>query len=525
MPNHTITCPYCFKEFNDESVGFRMETIKTERENPLFALKPDQRYISWWEQMGCETSEQPDAGFDGNGSVNPWERPVYTLASGDASRVFASDTEGHPWVDITDGIVARAHDRYGAKTVRRVCPYCHNPLPNGYGAYPVKFIALIGISGAGKTVYLSQLCRYIEMQMGYFGITASPLAMTGYRFMEANPVKQNRPLPGATPPESFQQPLFFRFLLTDQRDGSVYRQDFVFYDIAGENLQMDPTTGIIGAAATHFGNFIVQSDAIIMLIDPSQLTANAVQDSKDAATALTVASTIIQEQKGADAQKHIPLALCISKADDEDKESMITNAGIILNSQTLPQMDVSGGRFDVQDYNKNIMEKVSKFMATGAYSVSANLNTMLKQTFDCYDYFMIESIGAPLEKNENGIEVVAANPNPKRIIEPLLWILTKLSRSDNDSQPILQPEGWIEEPGDWHCENPDCPDSASRRPLRKGVKFCPTCGCTAMGFWRCPSCGKMYFRDVQYCPNCDIDRFGRKQKKPLIGRLFGKRKK
>ena len=52
-----------------------------------------------------------------------------------------------------------AMDDFGKPTYRRVCPYCHNPLPMGFGKHRVKNISIIGITGAGKTVYISQLLK------------------------------------------------------------------------------------------------------------------------------------------------------------------------------------------------------------------------------------------------------------------------------------------------------------------------------------------------------------------------------
>ncbi len=42
------------------------------------------------------------------------------------------------------------------------CPKCEGKLPSAYGKYPVKFLSVIGASGSGKTVYLSNLLKFSD---------------------------------------------------------------------------------------------------------------------------------------------------------------------------------------------------------------------------------------------------------------------------------------------------------------------------------------------------------------------------
>ncbi len=42
------------------------------------------------------------------------------------------------------------------------CPKCDGKLPSNYGKYPVKFLSVIGASGSGKTVYLSNLLKFSD---------------------------------------------------------------------------------------------------------------------------------------------------------------------------------------------------------------------------------------------------------------------------------------------------------------------------------------------------------------------------
>ncbi len=42
------------------------------------------------------------------------------------------------------------------------CPKCNGKLPSTYGKYPIKFLSVIGASGSGKTVYLSNLLKVAD---------------------------------------------------------------------------------------------------------------------------------------------------------------------------------------------------------------------------------------------------------------------------------------------------------------------------------------------------------------------------
>ena len=73
MPGHTITCPYCFKQFDDAKVHFRMETVEPEEE--AFAPRTDSKYEEFWEPFGG-TTELFSPSRDRAGDVSPWLRPV-----------------------------------------------------------------------------------------------------------------------------------------------------------------------------------------------------------------------------------------------------------------------------------------------------------------------------------------------------------------------------------------------------------------------------------------------------------------
>ena len=233
MPGHDITCPYCFKNFKDDAVHFRMETVFSEdkldpknegrslneievdsryggdeikaqtaeyRRREQFVERRDEIYENFWEEFGG-TTEKASVSRDGKAPrVMPYNRPVFDPGNSQHAPLFNKPQNENDVINEY-GMVYAAIDCFGKQTQRRVCPYCHNPLPGAYGKYPVKFISIIGITAAGKTVYLSQLCKYVAKQIGYFDIVAVPTNQDVKEYIEDNPVIMGKKLPAGSPPE------------------------------------------------------------------------------------------------------------------------------------------------------------------------------------------------------------------------------------------------------------------------------------------------------------------------------------
>lgn len=190
---NNIKCPYCFKTFSHDQVFFRSATALTEVDldptgrgetleeiefmpdgeektsriqayhlNENFLIRDDERYTAFWDDFG--TTSEVNSGADK--TILDYKRPLldpynrYLVPSG-------------PQVD-GDEFVYKIEDCYGRETQDRVCPHCHNPLPPNYGKYPVKFLSVIGISSAGKTVFLSKLIQRITSYAAGLGMSALP---------------------------------------------------------------------------------------------------------------------------------------------------------------------------------------------------------------------------------------------------------------------------------------------------------------------------------------------------------------
>ena len=80
-------------------------------------------------------------------------------------------------------------------TYSRMCPYCNGEFPLEFGKYPVKTLSLIGTSGSGKTVYISNILNAtrnsISSPLSNYKISAvcESYNETVKKFVEINPTK------------------------------------------------------------------------------------------------------------------------------------------------------------------------------------------------------------------------------------------------------------------------------------------------------------------------------------------------
>lgn len=289
--DHKIICPYCFREFDDSKVIFRANTgytsdqiqdmqINFSYSNPekiedmkLFVkydsnFKVDEALTMYWQTRGGE---------GGYLKADPsWNMPHIDPADKKNFRKMLLDKPmphvGNDGFERDeDGFVKRVYDKFSDPLIpmTRLCPHCHNPLPlYDYGKYPQIFISIVGITTAGKTVFLNQLLSNLATTMyktGYY-IGVSNLHTLGEK------VEQGSPLPDSTDSSIMRRPLAISMHnLNDDSDGFT----LVFYDIAGENCvkTKNPDTAKLDEQALRegIGNFIAYCDALLFLVDPEQI--------------------------------------------------------------------------------------------------------------------------------------------------------------------------------------------------------------------------------------------------------------
>ncbi len=433
---YQIICPYCFNEVSDgdnignqpfshTAVHFRAETyFKDERaveqklgvskldiemmpdsyereqkeknyeQAECFVLKQDEKYQAFWDSYDKQTTEQEDRLNQG---PRPWELPIIQTGRGIAE-LIADD----------DGFVTAAVDVYGRITRRRVCPFCHNPLPLGYGKNSVKYISIIGITGAGKTVYISQLLKGMMEYAAKAGLSAFFTSSHEANFIEDNPVAEGVPLPGSTSPNRLSQPMFYDIV---QSDGQRKREDtIVLYDIAGENCRK-------AEKMVNFAKFVQHSNGIILLIDPKQLkllvSDDKASDTDAPSLALNTLHAVLETHAGR--KSKVPMAICISKGD----QCFNILPPIAQDPVQYADRDENGmptKEFDGKSYNQ-LERDLTQLMQKHALPVC----NILENNYWNFNFFSVSAIGCECGMTEKGIAPLFA-PTPRRIEEPILWL-------------------------------------------------------------------------------------------------------
>ncbi len=411
-----IKCPYCFHEFRQEHTIFRAHTAfdrselemgdnddmggllgravaRSEERNPkeLFlrfdaadGKNPDTKLVKFWKDRG---------GSSGYETVdNTWDHPHIDPQSEDYENMICWEPRGADipdndgFVRDSDGFILRVLDKYAdsPKPMERLCPSCHNPMPLAdYGKFPVKFISVVGITGAGKTVFLNQLLTQFagEIDKRDFCVTTSNLDAIG------ESVGPRLPLPAATDDKIMRRPLA---VTLRKRGGGINEHlTLVFYDIAGENcVNVDGDPDVARARST-IGMFIAFCDAMIFLLDPEQIPAfaNGSDRPNNISNVVSVMSTIrATMNSNAPDWKDIPVAVCLAKSDKLSHSPHIPESSPIFTHATR----------GVPGFNRDEHMEIHKFLKTflknNAHGVIAPLNT-----FHCSSFFAVSAITCGVE--------------------------------------------------------------------------------------------------------------------------------
>ncbi len=449
-----IKCPYCFNTFYHNEVGFRVNPVSEEQVEEYRRLslssadekeidkydnlyknaqkyqkKQDKTWLDYWSAMGWDVQNgQLFENGDGYDEYDGDARPSELSRLQDPVIGLNNDMLiGEKHVD-GDGFVESAVDSRGEVTTRRICPHCHNKLPKAYGKHPVKFVAVVGISGSGKTVMLSQLLENIETYVTNAGAKVTfDESDAARKFTQQYKINPNVVLPEGTKPH-FVPPIFLQM---SRKDGNkLNKWTVVIYDIAGESC-------VAADGLDKFGPFVRNSDGIILLLDPKQINEidfndEQLEDSNDVKPkATSVLNTmakafVLDEEQVCD----VPLAVTYSKSD------MFQGVdGINENSHMFKTIDYRSGRgFRLDAYN-NIRFEVE--------SLLKRYNNVLHQNvldlFSTYGFFAFTASGHKAE-NVGGVgskkqRAFMMNLEPKRVEEPFLWLLYKWGMIEGVKQP------------------------------------------------------------------------------------------
>jgi hypothetical protein len=389
---HEIVCLYCFKNFDHDRVLFRAsEAVDAEG----YRAAPD----------GILDAYRRRFHLDDAGALNAVLDPV------DFNEMSKS---------YHRGILSALTDDHNHTTTIRLCPHCHNDLPQSAGFAPSTIISFVGASQAGKSVYLTSLVHTLKtITPRNFQIFCTPINNEmGRRFktIYEDPLIENGCLLDPTQKEKQQEPFIFTFSFAD---GTLPEISIAFFDAAGEGMV---DNGYMDIYASHIRN----SSGILFLVDPLQfrgigrkvqLMNNLDFDPGSADEPVEVLTGLVENYiyKQANGVSQIPTAVVLTKT---DLLRPLQNEGECIGKDSRFFANYTHkGYLDLEAF-ENINGEVDDFLT----AVDPNFRNALVRRFAHLGFFAVSALGT----HPDTIRQRVASFAPVRVDEPFLWLLYKL---------------------------------------------------------------------------------------------------
>lgn len=403
MAKLSFVCPFCFERVKIKEVEHRCHNgwcSKKDEEDPKYAA-----YIG-----------------------NPSFRGGHVMQS--SSNGFSL---GVPKPVMCDGC---------GQPMLRVCPHCHNTLPDSTVLGADNIISIIGTRSSGKSVYIGVLINELMKRVapafeasmsGFVDMSGLYNADNLYRMTKFHPLYEK----GETLPQTAMNqrkrgasdndkiPLVYRFTYVKNSLGRKDDFTFAFFDAAGED-QEDPQM-----AATVM-RYIAHSKGIIFLLDPLQIpevldqveehagtksTSTGTGGGPSAAPNVVLANltTLIRQSLGIEGKRKridIPVAIAFSKFD--------AIQGIVPSELALhhPSPHCPSGAFVDSDAQNVDAEMRSLLRSWDQQS----LVTAVEADYKNFAFFALSSLG---KDNAPDKDQKIKKPRPHRVEDPLLWLMTQ----------------------------------------------------------------------------------------------------
>lgn len=318
----------------------------------------------------------------------------------------------------------------GSTTYKRVCPSCHNELPESTLNGTDMIISVVGSRASGKSHFVGVLIEELQRVANKFGGSLEGFADSYARWKDGFYTSlyengQKLPLNQSAlqnPDNGTYRPLIFklnfrrRALLRDVIDSYTV----VFFDTAGEDLNNQDTMNTVN-------KYICKSAGIIFLLDPMQIptVANQLNSSVvECASAIrlnqaakpddimTRVSQLIRNDRHLPQNRviDIPVAAVFSKFDAI--ESIVPEDFTVRS----PSPHCNEQCFDMSDWHNVNSEIQALLKMWDATAFTSQLETNYKK----YSYFAVSALGLNNNPTKDGR---IQRPRPHRIEDPLLWIL------------------------------------------------------------------------------------------------------
>jgi len=282
-------------------------------------------------------------------------------------------------------------------------------------------IALLGAKASGKSNYIGVLINEINKKMTdpfncSLSMTCSQESKQAYDDLYYRPLYEAGITVSATDAGVEVPPLIFPLRFMDTESRIVNTAVLTFYDTAGENLN--------DKSVMHkFNRYITNAHGIILLLDPLQvpnirdkLTANGFKalppQNTEIYDVLSIIIDVIRSVKNLKGQIQIPLALVFTKIDVLEQYNILPEDSCLRGESE----HIKHGAFmrsDFENTNIQMQDLIDNWL-------DAHLIGYIKQ-FEQYSFFGVSSLGG----NPNGTKFDSKGIRPRRVLDPLLWLLAE----------------------------------------------------------------------------------------------------
>ncbi len=317
-------------------------------------------------------------------------------------------------------------------TRKRICPTCHNELPESSINGRDMIISIVGSRATGKSHYIGVLIKELRDRIvsSYDGsMEEHDHSFDRWQNDYANQLytTKERLSQTTTKINNANTPYIFKLRFNKKKSKFCTHVDvftIVFFDTAGEDLNDADTMSTIN-------KYICKSSGIIFLLDPTQIpeVVNAINDddviqrasgtggtrNNNSNAIMTRVSNLIRndKNKNEDYIIDIPVAAVFSKFD-----VLFDHDDIMSADSTVfqPSPHCAEGTFDENDATVVHQEIQGMLEAHG----ESGFVSQVKSNYKNYRFFGASSLGKDNNPDANGR---FNTPAPHRIEDALLWLL------------------------------------------------------------------------------------------------------
>jgi len=310
----------------------------------------------------------------------------------------------------------------GNWAIIRQCPKCGEEIPKTALETPNLPFSIIGVSGSGKTNYITVLLN----ELGRFSDLRLILSSQNTATKNHQNDNYKRIYKDHTKPESTARglasliPQIWQIKNDSKRSGKVPTYTFTIFDGAGEDHEQELKTD------SNVCRYIKSSKAIILLIDPlilkhvqenNSIDKDILRDSSagkeiDNEATKDVVSAVAEYIKSAygifsNARLTIPVAVVLAKFDVIRNEEAFNNALITKKSKIINE-----SKFNMNEVIQvnNDIRKWLEDIGEGQF-----INT-IEGNFKNFYFFGVSSYGEPPKGG------TLPNIVPHRVLDPVLWL-------------------------------------------------------------------------------------------------------